>query len=575
MHFRIGYILIACFGVLTLRCFAQDGEIFNEINEDLQENEKIRPNVSDKYCSDKFSCQANHTCLCHSDSVCELLNDCCQGSKREEHSNYLPDISKYSCKKIQGEIVFGALVISACPKNWIDDESRLLCENSKRIKLKLTYMADDGEVFMNTFCAFCNNVLPKKYSTNTLKICEEALNKGDSQNENCSFLFGKTAQRDSLRSCPLRVINKCADGTPTDVSENCTNGDYGVVYDKHGTAYRNVYCGLCNNRLQQDLSCEKDKVDVGRPYAYTILIETEKVENKDDSVQNSTQMTMGTDNDDVLMYITVVALSISIVALLIMLFVYCRFPKLMNVGGKITFCLALSLLIAQSFFLISSETEPVPWLCKTMAVLVHYFYLVTFCWMNIISFDLFITFSHYRLNWEENRFLYFNLYAWLSPFVIVILSLIFNFTESVGTFNPNYGENRCWFNSDDAKSTFFLIPLAIFKSFDIIAFVFTIYHIQTTRKEAAFARKAEACSFFIYIKLSLIMGLTWTFAFLAKYTNSVILLYLFTILNACQGLSLFLCFVLTNTVFKLVRDSLSMRGLSHPSSSNTTKSTRC
>ncbi|XP_045197927.2 G-protein coupled receptor Mth2-like [Mercenaria mercenaria] len=533
-----GYILYVCSSVLMLinvECVA------------AKENKMIRPKVSSSYCIEKFSCGGNHTNSCYCDSLCETMGDCCKGFKTNKTLVNIPAKTQYSCYKIPKVSVrnaFGALVVSACPENWNDDESRTLCEHGKeRVEINNTYVSSGGIIFKNLFCAFCSGVLPSVYSFRTLQVCtNDSLDEELKKVERCNDLYNKNAQIDSIRTCPLNVKKVCTISTTDDLSKNCTDGYYGLVYDSFGNMYKNIYCGLCNNISENDLSCEKDKVNAGDPYVFTILI-------------NSTNTSS---NGDTQMYATVTALVISIVSLVITLVVYGLFPALMNLPGKITFFLALTLLLAQLLFLISSETEQIPWLCIAVAVLVHFFFTAAFCWMNVIAFDLWMTFSNRKFDCgDKMKFCYYNVYTWSVPAIIVSIGVILNFSEKTGSLNPQYGKKECWIFSENAKLLLFIGPLALFKLFDVVAFSCTVYYIRKAKREASFATegKGNVCLFFINLKLSLIMGLTWTFAFLAKYTNNDILWYMFIIFNALQGFFICVCFVCTKQVFNQVRKS--------------------
>ncbi|XP_045197928.2 probable G-protein coupled receptor Mth-like 1 [Mercenaria mercenaria] len=567
--------------LMAIECLAlKDGVgIYQNIS---KEHEMIRPNVSSTYCRNKFFCGGNSTNSCYCDLLCEVMGDCCEGFKTNGTVENLPAKSQFDCYRMPGLSVgnsFGALVVAACPTDKTDDGSRSLCKDRRRkVEINKTYVSNDGVVFKNLFCAFCNGILPPVYSLRYLKLCaSDSLDEKQNRTEKCNDLYDKRAQIDSMRSCPLKVKEKCPFNTAVDLSRNCTSGEYGIVYDSYGNMYRNIYCGICNDIPAENLSCEKDKVYVGDPYAYTKLIQNEEIRVKimtqftnenvsenDRGGLNGTKIS-SLSRDNAKMYLTVIALGISIVSLVITLIVYKCLPVLMNTPGKITFCLAISLFFAQLLFLVSSETEQMPWLCITMATLVHYFFLAAFCWMNIIAFDLWMTFAHHMFDFDEKRkFYYYSAYAWLVPTSIVTIAVIFNFSDEVGTFSPQYGEKGCWIFSEKAKLLLFIGPLALFKLFDIVAFSCTVYYIRKAKREASFARKGKGntCLFFINLKLSLIMGLTWTFAFMAKYSDSEVLLYLFIIFNAFQGFFIFVCFVCTKRVFNLVRKSFRHEGSS-------------
>lgn len=259
-------------------------------------------------------------------------------------------------------------------------------------------------------------------------------------------------------------------------------------------------------------------------------------------------------------YLSLIGLIISIIALTVTLIIYVLLPKLMNLPGKILTGLIVSLLLAQVLFLIAAETVDKSEVCLTVAVLMHFFFLCSFCWMNVMAFDLWMTFSQkfsarLRSN-TSRRFLAYACYALGIPLIITSVSLIANYTaDSEHNFRPGYGERVCWITSKLALLLFFAGPLAVFKLFDFIAFGFTVYHIAEAKRQGAVARDGRRISsFLINLKLSLTMGLTWAFAFIANFTNNNIIWYFFIIFNTLQGLFIGLSFLCTKRVLRLMKE---------------------
>lgn len=260
-------------------------------------------------------------------------------------------------------------------------------------------------------------------------------------------------------------------------------------------------------------------------------------------------------------YLSLIGLTVSIVALSVTLVIYACLPKLMNLPGKNLMGLVICLLIAQILYLVAFEVNHVPAACKTFAILMHFVFLSSFCWMNVIAFDLWMTFSQRFLAPRQDRkfqkrFCCYSAYAWGLPFIIVAISICVNFiTEYGGKFRPGYGEGFCWITTNFGLLIFFAGPLALFKLFDFIAFGFTVYYIAVAKRQGALARKGRRTSLFlINLKLSLTMGLTWVFAFIANFTNNTVMWYLFIIFNTLQGLFIALSFLCTRKVLSLLKE---------------------
>jgi hypothetical protein len=268
-------------------------------------------------------------------------------------------------------------------------------------------------------------------------------------------------------------------------------------------------------------------------------------------------------SDIVESYMTLVGLIVSIISLAITLAVYVAFPQLLNIPGKILASLIISLLFAQILFLIAPEVQTFSSICTLFAILVHYFFLSAFCWMNVIAFDLWMTFSNRFMTPGSDtkgrkKFVRYSMYAWLVPIIIICPAIILDFVDfdaSFSSLKPGYGKGVCWISSRDALILFLAGPLAVFKIFDVISFISTAIHIARAKKEGAMAtRRKNTCSFIINIKLSLIMGLTWVFAFVANATNENVMWYLFIIFNSLQGLFIAICYLCTKKVGRLMSD---------------------
>ncbi|XP_052809252.1 probable G-protein coupled receptor Mth-like 11 [Mya arenaria] len=290
----------------------------------------------------------------------------------------------------------------------------------------------------------------------------------------------------------------------------------------------------------------------------------------------SVQVTFNFDKSEE--YLSTIGLVISILSLLLTVIVYLTFPQLLNTPGKILMSMVVSLLLAQLLFLISSEVSSYPLVCKILAICDHYFFLAAFCWMNVIAFDLWKTFSSKvsapsSSESARKTLLFYSFYGFVIPMCIVCAALILEFGqfENIDTsMKPYYGRNICWISSRNSLILFFLGPLALFKLFDMTSFIFTAVHIARARKQGAAARrKKNTCSLLINIKLSLVMGLTWVFAFVANVANLQVMWYLFIIFNTFQGLFIAISFLCTRKVVRLVHEKYAIFSSTLKSSAET------
>ena len=643
--------------------------------------------IGSDYCKSKKSCSEGmfesfpgKSCYC--DQLCTLLDDCCSNFDSHIETEATLNKEQFSCVHLMGVIKnenYGVHMVTKCSEKWEHKYIKLLCETSANstddIFLKLP-VSHKSVMYQNMYCAQCNFMYTFEYWKPEMKCQNETGVRSLPDRADCDLFFLPPRPDVGYRTCQMnpRVIESCLDTDDEytiETKENCTDGDYSIVYDSSGNAYRNKQCASCNGNTG-DLFC--DVPEPSNPfnntptqtprkvYSFRILVDFNKATvNKNGEISNigncndnelydsfsekcreilcpppllpvkgmcvvnhthitndtvkncsfvkldaseyiitndsrlfilssnqtyledefqvfkndvfvcltSTDQRCNCDDTETLFqydilesYLSMAGLIISITALSVTLIVYVTFSQLMNIPGKILVCLITALLVAQLLFLIAALFENIVQLCITVALLTHYFYLSSFCWMNVIALDLWMTFSNSFMSGgsrrNNRRFLKYSLYAWLTPLLIVTCAVIFDFSplyiEDV-SLKPRYGVKVCWISSKNGLLLFFAGPLAILKLFDIISFIFTAVHITRANRQGAMAAKSSrSCSLLINIKLSLIMGLTWVFAFIANITNETVIWYLFIVFNSLQGLFIAVCFLCTRKVGRMLYD---------------------
>ena len=267
-------------------------------------------------------------------------------------------------------------------------------------------------------------------------------------------------------------------------------------------------------------------------------------------------------------YLSTVCLSISVVCLALYIIIHLSLSKLRNLPGKNLMSLCCALFGAQLLFLISAEESQVGQFCVFLAVLTHWFFLASFFWMNVLGFDICCSLCCYLLKIRRTGriFHYYSLYAWCCPTLIVAISLVVHFT-SKSAFSPNYGDHICWISNRHGLAIFFVLPVALLLFINIGLFIRTVCSIVEQTRAAKFAvtgknfnvdtqkkLKKHVIQFVVYVKLALIMGLSWTFGFVASMTQSQPLMYLFILFNGLQGMFIFLSFGCKRKTYSSMRE---------------------
>ncbi|PSN41288.1 hypothetical protein C0J52_09872 [Blattella germanica] len=266
-------------------------------------------------------------------------------------------------------------------------------------------------------------------------------------------------------------------------------------------------------------------------------------------------------------YVTIAGLGVSVVFLILHLTAFALLPELRNLSGKNLACLCVSLLAAYCAFIIGQflETGRVP--CTVVAVVTHYFFLASFSWMLTMAFDVWRTLrlatSELRVSAGKQwrKFAVYSTWSWAVPAIFVVAAIATDNAPSDAVspdFRPEFGLETCWFSHRYALLVFFAVPLALVMILNIAFFSSSAHMIFSTTSTTRFTSSSGTQrDFRLYIRLALVMGLTWTVGLIAGYLNVEGLWYTFIALNTLQGLFIFLAFTCTEKVVRSFADSLS------------------
>ncbi|XP_036362868.1 probable G-protein coupled receptor Mth-like 12 [Octopus sinensis] len=246
-----------------------------------------------------------------------------------------------------------------------------------------------------------------------------------------------------------------------------------------------------------------------------------------------------------LMYIGLLS---SVVAIFITITVYLCIPELRTLPGKLIMGLLFSMFVIEFFFLIVRFTKiRIP--CFVLHPLLHYLILTPVLWMNVISFDALYTFSGIIkfpvAGKQGKRFIFYSLYAWITPLAIVIVALLFSLNISP---KLTHGHFLCYFGNVSFK-WFFAFPITTILSINTLMFFITVICLYLARKSSSkYLGLRKKTGFMIYFKLSLIMGFTWVFIPIFAYAYMHDAITICVTLNSYVGLIICITFLSTKTV---------------------------
>ena len=170
---------------------------------------------------------------------------------------------------------------------------------------------------------------------------------------------------------------------------------------------------------------------------------------------------------------------------------------------------------------------------------------------------------------EHKRFAAYFVYAFGSA---ILMTLILFFIDEVfdvpKSFKPIIGIERCWIRTDRfVEFLYVYLPISIISVVNIILYSFTAYTIYMNQKEVASKRNgtggsqinssihADEDRFYIYLRLFIIMGVTWIMESVSwAFKNSLYIFLLTDALNCLQGILIFFLFVWKPKVIELIKN---------------------
>ncbi|XP_041351932.1 adhesion G-protein coupled receptor D1-like [Gigantopelta aegis] len=212
-----------------------------------------------------------------------------------------------------------------------------------------------------------------------------------------------------------------------------------------------------------------------------------------------------------------------------------RILLLLNLSG--------ALAVAQIVFLAGVDATNNRATCQAIAILLHYLYLSVFSLMLVEGIQLNI--KMYLVFRRDGKLLPFIVAAWSLPLLIVGLS--------VGLDVNGYGTSfSCWLSVEEGTIWAFVGPVLVIVGFNVFVLGLVI---KTFLKLKINAKKTECQKLISSVKATAVLlpllGITWTFGILALNSNTLAFQYLFALLNAFQGLFIFLSNVVYNDEVKV------------------------
>ncbi|XP_016054844.1 PREDICTED: adhesion G-protein coupled receptor G2 isoform X2 [Miniopterus natalensis] len=250
-----------------------------------------------------------------------------------------------------------------------------------------------------------------------------------------------------------------------------------------------------------------------------------------------------------LTFITYIGCGISSIFLSVTLITYIAFEKIRrDYPSKILIQLCAALLLLNLVFLLDSWVAlyDTRGLCISAAVFLHYFLLVSFTWMGLEAFHMYLALVKVFNTYIRKYILKFCIIGWGVPAVVVTIVLTISPDNyglgSYGKFPSGSSDDFCWINSN---VVFYITVVGYFCVIFLLNIsMFIVVLIQLCRikkkKQLGAQRKTSIQDLRSVAGLTFLLGITWGFAFFAWGPVNITFMYLFAIFNTLQGFFIFI-----------------------------------
>ncbi|KAJ6667599.1 hypothetical protein lerEdw1_016720 [Lerista edwardsae] len=260
----------------------------------------------------------------------------------------------------------------------------------------------------------------------------------------------------------------------------------------------------------------------------------------------------------ILTFITYIGCGLSAIFLSVTLVTYIAFEKIRrDYPSKILIQLCIALLLLNLVFLLDSwiALSNIRGLCISVAVFLHYFLLVSFTWMGLEAFHMYLALVKVFNTYVRKYILKFCVVGWgmyilfaftWVPAIVVAIVLAINPDNyglgSYGNFPNGSPDEFCWINNN---IVFYITVVGYFCTIFLLnVSMFIVVLIQLCRikkkKQLGAQRKTSIQDLRSVAGLTFLLGITWGFAFFAWGPINLVFMYLFAIFNTLQGFFIFI-----------------------------------
>ncbi|CAG9786891.1 unnamed protein product [Diatraea saccharalis] len=365
-------------------------------------------------------------------------------------------------------------------------------------------------------------------------------------------------------------------------SLDVNNSEFALVYGKPCSA---VYLEIQKWYLQEDGNLYVEMPNLIPPWSVrgpdTYCIDTFVLENPDGT--KTTRMDalacFETSQEEHYYLLTSTCMLTSCLFILATCAVYAWLPELRNLHGKVLMayllCLFFGFCLFSAMQILLYVDNITTNACIILTIAIYFFLLSAFFWLNVMSFDIWWTFSGKRgLSLEklstQGRFYAYAMYAFSIPTALTILMTALEFSGlPPHPWLPMIKQQGC-FLYGTSKLIYFYGPIVVLCLANMVFFILTAVKITQIKKQTAVLKSKESSRhdqhkkdkqrLLLYIKLFAVMGINWILEVIsALYPGAYGLWRVTDVYNVLIGLTIFIIFVCKRKIYYLIKKRIKER----------------
>ncbi|KAK4289483.1 hypothetical protein Pmani_037548 [Petrolisthes manimaculis] len=150
----------------------------------------------------------------------------------------------------------------------------------------------------------------------------------------------------------------------------------------------------------------------------------------------------------------------------------------------------------------------------------------------------------------------YSVYSWGCPLFISLIAIVVEYLpQEYDIIRPGFGDTKCWFENRQSMWAFFYGFVLVLVVLNIVFFCWVAWILIMAQNDPILQRTRQQNRerMWLYVKLFLVMGLTWITEVISWQEGSCEAWIATDIINSLQGFSIFLIFICKRNMIKRIR----------------------